>query len=48
MTSLLADKPGFVGAQEPRFASFPGGSSAAGEEAVELAAMAGLNLDPWQ
>lgn len=37
-----------VGAQEPRLLSVPAFSSSAGAEAVELAATAGLVLDPWQ
>jgi hypothetical protein len=34
--------------QEPRVCSYPEYASSAGQEAVELAAMAGLYLDPWQ
>ena len=37
-----------VGAQQPRVRSVPPFSSSAGEEAIELAASAGLVLDPWQ
>lgn len=37
-----------LGAQRPRVSSVPRFSSSAGEEAVELAASAGLFLDPWQ
>jgi len=36
------------GVQEPRVWSLPESVSSAGEEAVELARMAGLVLDPWQ
>lgn len=34
--------------QRPRIAHFPEATSSAGAEAVDLAAMAGLELDPWQ
>lgn len=37
-----------LGAQRPRLLSLPPRVSSAGEEAVELAASAGLHLDPWQ
>jgi hypothetical protein len=37
-----------VGAQRPRVESVPSFASSAGAEAVELAASAGLVLDPWQ
>src|SRR5436190_676323 len=41
--------PGLLGAQEPRLLALPeGGVSSAGEEAVELARVAGLELDPWE
>lgn len=46
MTSLL-DAPS-VGLQRPRFLSVPTSNGSAGQEAVELAASAGLLLDPWQ
>jgi hypothetical protein len=36
------------GAQEPRLYHFPDGLTLAGEEAIEVAALAGLELDPWQ
>src|SRR3954465_421045 len=36
------------GAQRPRHLHVPDYVSSAGEEAVELARMAGLHLDPWQ
>lgn len=36
------------GAQEPRLSHFPESVSSSGAEAIELAAMAGLELDPWQ
>src|SRR4051812_39799203 len=48
MTSLVAAPAGLVGHQRPRIASIPPSSSSAGAEAVELARMAGLHLDPWQ
>jgi hypothetical protein len=50
MTSLLSapvDVPP-LGAQEPRISRVPSYTSSAGQEAVELAALAGLDLDPWQ
>jgi hypothetical protein len=46
MTSPV-DAPA-VGAQRPRVCWIPEFASSAGQEAVELAAMAGLGLDPWQ
>lgn len=36
------------GAQRPRHLSLPPRTSSAGQEAVELAALAGLVLDPWE
>lgn len=37
-----------LGAQRPRILAVPDFVSSTGEEAIELAAMAGLELDPWQ
>ena len=37
-----------LGAQRPRICSVPPAASSAGQEAIALAASAGLNLDPWQ
>jgi hypothetical protein len=37
-----------TGAEEPRVCSVPPSSSSAGREAIELAASAGLVLDPWE
>jgi len=37
-----------AGVELPAFEHVPGYLSSAGAEAVELAALAGLNLDPWQ
>jgi phage terminase large subunit-like protein len=53
MTSLLegpsAAGPDLLGAQTPRLTTVPDGFlSSSGQEAVELAALAGLQLDPWQ
>lgn len=49
MTSLTRSRgAAIVGAQRPRVAKVPTYVSSAGEEAVELAAEAGLVLDPWQ
>lgn len=39
---------GLLGDQRPRLESLPKASSSSGAEAVELAAHAGLVLDPWQ
>lgn len=53
MTSLLdapsASAPDPRGSQTPRITTVPATRlSSSGQEAVELAAMAGLQLDPWQ
>lgn len=41
--------PDIPGAQRPRIETVPAGAlSSSGQEAVELAAAAGLELDPWQ
>lgn len=48
MTSLLAEPPVLLGAQRPSLLSVPEFSSSTGAEAVEVAALAGLTLDPWQ
>ncbi len=46
---LTISLPGVLrGDQEPRLSSVPPFASSAGQEAVELAASAGLLLDPWQ
>jgi hypothetical protein len=37
-----------LGAQRPRVSSYPPHISSAGQEAIELAASAGLHLDEWQ
>lgn len=37
-----------TGAQEPRYKSIPPAATSAGADAVELAAKAGITLDPWQ
>ena len=37
-----------LGNQRPRVSSIPEYSSSTGDEAIELAAMAGLVLDDWQ
>ena len=48
-SSLLVAPPGsLLGAQQPRVCHYPEYVSSTGREAVELAAMAGLDLDPWQ
>ena len=48
MSLLLDAPPGLRGEQLPRISSFPPSVGTAGQEAVELARMAGLVLDPWQ
>jgi phage terminase large subunit-like protein len=48
MSSALAVPPDLLGAQRPRICSLPESESSAGREAVELARMAGLVLDPWE
>jgi hypothetical protein len=48
MTSLLAASPDLLGAQRPRLLSVPDFASTTGDEAIEVAALAGLHLDPWQ
>lgn len=49
MNSALAGPPALLrGAQEPRVCHHPDYVSSTGREAVELAAMVGLELDPWQ
>lgn len=52
MSSLLAAPSGSApeasGVQRPRVLTVPGYTSSSGREAVELAAFAGLDLDPWQ
>jgi hypothetical protein len=40
--------PELLGHQEPRILAAPPKLSSSGQEAVELAALAGLELDPWQ
>lgn len=46
--SLPVAPLGLRGAQRPRILAVPEFVSSTGEEAIELAAMAGLDLDPWQ
>jgi len=46
VTSLLLDAR--LGSRKPRVSSVPAYRSSAGQEAVDLAATAGLFLDPWQ
>jgi hypothetical protein len=48
MSSSLAVPPVALGAQEPRVCWVPPSVSSAGQEAVELAALAGLHLDAWE
>ena len=48
MTLLDAVKPAVQGAQRPRISNIPPAVSSSGQEAVELAQMAGLHLDSWQ
>jgi phage terminase large subunit-like protein len=48
MTALMEPLAPALGAQTPRVTHVPTYSSSAGAEAVDLAASAGLVLDPWQ
>lgn len=48
MTSALVAPPDLKGSQHPRIVSVPEYTSSTGDEGIELAAMAGLVLDPWQ
>jgi hypothetical protein len=48
MISLPVAPPVVLGSQRPRILHVPDFVSTTGEEAVELAALAGLDLDPWQ
>lgn len=49
MTLRPPDPPDVLGAQRPRVLWVPPGIvSSSGQEAIELAALAGLDLDPWQ
>jgi hypothetical protein len=48
MTSPPSAKHAEPGSQPPRFCHIPQSVSSAGDEAVDLARMAGLNLDYWQ
>jgi hypothetical protein len=50
MTLLLDERSvaGLEGAQRPRVHTGPRFPSSAGDEAIDLAAHAGLHLDPWQ
>lgn len=46
--STRSPSAALVGAQRPRVASVPRCASSSGREAVEVAAVAGLDLDPWE
>lgn len=48
MTSGVAAPLAEAGRQEPEFCHVPPYIASAGEEAIELAELAGLELDPWQ
>lgn len=51
MASMTSQHAGLLGAQRPRVLSLPPGAdrlSTAGDDAVDLAQMAGLSLYPWQ
>ena len=47
-TSVLAAPTDLQGAQRPRIEHVPEYSSTTGDEAIELAALGGIELDPWQ
>lgn len=47
--TLETDAPqGLLGSQQPRISNCPEYAASAGDDAIDLAAMAGLELDPWQ
>jgi hypothetical protein len=48
MISQQLEQPGVMGVQQPRLFHVPEYVSSAGAEAIELAALAGLVLDPWE
>jgi hypothetical protein len=48
MNSALAVPPAVRGSQEPRICHYPEYVSSAGVEAIELAQLAGIHLDPWE
>ena len=48
MTLPLDVQPDLQGIQQPRISSVPTFTSSAGAEAIEVAELAGLFLDPWQ
>lgn len=48
MSSTRSRRSAIVGSQRPTHLSVPRYASTSGDEAVELAAAAGLELDPWQ
>lgn len=48
MTSMTSQPVARLGSQTPRVSSVPTHATTAGDDAVELCAMAGLALDPWQ
>jgi hypothetical protein len=48
MRSPRSELPDLLGAQRPRICCVPDYASSAGAEAVELARVAGLGLDPWE
>lgn len=47
MTSLLHE-PNVVGVQRPRVSWIPAAATSAGREVIDLAAAAGVRMDPWQ
>jgi hypothetical protein len=48
MSSATVAPSDLAGEQRPRICTVPSARSSAGREAVDLARMAGLDLDPWQ
>jgi hypothetical protein len=48
MRSPRSELPDLLGAQRPRICCVPDYAASAGAEAVELARVAGLGLDPWE
>lgn len=47
-SSLVAPSVSLRGSQDARIAAFPSYATTAGPEAIELALLAGIELDPWQ
>jgi hypothetical protein len=46
-TSPMLERSVVLGSQRPRICRVPEYGQTSGREAIELAALAGLDLDPW-